>query len=140
MSVVTTVAPSPQIVVHTVTSTVQVIPAWVGQLQAVLQQLGTLALLVVPAGVASKLHDWLLNDRLGKQANVVLLFAYSVVLGFAGLYAAGQLDLTKVDFHNLEQVGAAIFAVLGAASARYAWTKAQEAKLLTAQPSAPAQF
>lgn len=130
--------PTPEIVVKTV----EVIPAWVGQLQNVLVQLAQLGLLVIPGAVASKLHDFA-NPKLGTWGNALLLFGYSAVLGVLSIVAAGQLHLAHISF-TPESVGTAFLVVLGAASSRYAIYKARttpsETKAVEGSTAVPTQF
>lgn len=132
---VATATPTPE--VQTVVQ--YMTPEWVNQLATILKEAATLGLFVVPGYFASFLQS-LANRKwpLTRWANASVYYAYSLVLGFLGLVSAGQLDLTKVDLKSPEQVGMALFTVLGAAGARYAVVKAKQGKVAT--PEVPAQF
>ena len=125
-----TPVPTPEIVVKTVVQTVTVVPDWIKQTAA-------LGLFLVPGYFASFLHS-LADAKIGltRWANAIVLFVYSTVLGVLGLVAAGQLDLMGISLKNPEQVGVAVLAVLGAASARYALLKAKTTPATVAEAPA----
>lgn len=121
-AVVATPVPTPVPTPEVVTVIKEVTPEWVGQAQVALKQAAELGLLVVPAIFASITHN-LFNQKLTKWGNVLVLGAYSTVLGILALLATDKLNLANVSF-TPENVAAAVLAVAGAASLKYAQYKA----------------
>lgn len=117
---VATPVPSPQVIVHTITNTIQVLPASV-------QQLLSLALLAGTGYAASLAHQLAEGGKnWSSKVNVALLFAYS-----AGLAVLDLFLQHKLAFGNWQQIVQDGLTVFGAASARY-----NVYKLLTAKRTA----
>jgi hypothetical protein len=110
--------PTPEVVTQIVYKT----PEWVAPAQAALKQVAELGLLVVPAIFASMTHN-LFNQKLTKWGNVLVLGAYSTVLGVLALLTTDKLNLANVSF-TPDNVALAVLAVAGAASLKYAQYKA----------------